>query len=340
MGCLGASDLVEVLWQLGLRTLGDFAALPEADVLARFGTDAARRHRVARGLEDRPLDARRPPADLTVSLELDPPAERVDQAAFAAKALADRLSEQLADRGLACTRLAVRAETCHGEVLLRLWRHEGALGRAAMAERVRWQLEGWLAASPSAQPTGGLSLLAIAPDEVVPARGRQLGFWGGETHAAERAARASARVAGLLGPEAVRVPERRGGRSPHEQFELIPVAAVDLTERPPLQPSEAPWPGRLPLEPVLLASPPQPAEVVTADGSVPQVSGRGSASGPPARVDGTPVVAWAGPWPLEERWWDPTQARRLARFQVVLADGSAQLLTLEGGRWWCAGTYD
>jgi protein ImuB len=57
-------------------------------------------------------------------------------------------------------------------------------------------------------------------------------------------------------------------------------------------------------------------------------------------VDGVEVRAWAGPWPLEERWWDPAAARRQARFQVVLADGRAHLLVVEGGRWWCAATYD
>jgi protein ImuB len=52
------------------------------------------------------------------------------------------------------------------------------------------------------------------------------------------------------------------------------------------------------------------------------------------------VVGWAGPWPIDERWWDPQQARRRARFQVALSDGSAHLLTLEGGRWWIEATYD
>jgi protein ImuB len=52
------------------------------------------------------------------------------------------------------------------------------------------------------------------------------------------------------------------------------------------------------------------------------------------------VVAWAGPWPLDERWWDPAAARRRARFQIVTADGLARLLTLEGGRWSVEATYD
>ena len=72
-----------------------------------------------------PLDARAPPPELTVGAELDPPAERVDAAAFVAKSLADELFARLDGRGLSCTRVLVSAETEHGEVSERLWRHEG-----------------------------------------------------------------------------------------------------------------------------------------------------------------------------------------------------------------------
>jgi protein ImuB len=51
------------------------------------------------------------------------------------------------------------------------------------------------------------------------------------------------------------------------------------------------------------------------------------------------VVAWAGPWPVEERWWDAGGARRLARLQVVTADGQAWLVACERGRWWVEAAY-
>jgi len=90
---------------------------------------------------------------------------------------------------------------------------------------------------------------------------------------------------------------------------------------------------------------PVAAEVVDAAGDPVRVSGRGELSAPPARlsVAGGPwsdVVAWAGPWPLEERWWDAAGSRRRARLQLVLADGPARLAVLEGGRWQVTATYD
>jgi hypothetical protein len=46
---LGNPELAELLARLGIRTLGEFAALPEPHVLGRFGGDGVACHRVARG---------------------------------------------------------------------------------------------------------------------------------------------------------------------------------------------------------------------------------------------------------------------------------------------------
>ena len=75
------------------------------------------------------------------------------------------------------------------------------------------------------------------------------------------------------------------------------------------------------------------------------MSGRGRLTGVPHRiaVDGNPprrVLGWAGPWPVEERWWAPAEASRRVRFQVRLADGRAYLLVLEAGAWTIRGEYD
>jgi len=356
-GLADAPGLIDVLGRLGLRTLGAVAALPAADLVARFGVDGQVAHRLARGLDERPPDTRIPAPVLRVEAELDPPAERVDTATFVAKALADDLHARLDHLGLACTRLAILAETEHGESLERLWRHEGALTPGAIADRVRWQLDGWLTGSAAHRPTSGITLLALVPDEVVAATGRQLGFWGGETAVDERAVRAFARVQGLLGTDAVTVPEWRGGRGPGDQVVRVPVHAVDLERldgagRPAARPDSVagPWPGQLPAPaPSTVYPEPLAVEVLDGAGTLVQVSGRGLVSAPPSRLSpagsagrsaGHEVVAWAGPWLVDERWWDPPAHRRRARFQVVTADGRAHLLAVEGGRWWVEATYD
>jgi protein ImuB len=52
------------------------------------------------------------------------------------------------------------------------------------------------------------------------------------------------------------------------------------------------------------------------------------------------IIGWAGPWPADERWWDPAAARRRARLQVLLDDRTAHLLVLEQGLWRLEATYD
>src|SRR5207248_773929 len=95
--------------------------------------------------------------------------------------------------------------------------------------------DGWLAGTTvEAEPTGGLSLLRIVPEEVVPDDGRQLGFWGGVAEADERAARAFARVQGMLGPAAVCTAVLSGGRGPAEQVTFVPWGDPKVPDRPGL----------------------------------------------------------------------------------------------------------
>ncbi|MEY2423814.1 MAG: protein ImuB [Acidimicrobiaceae bacterium] len=350
LSTLDRPELVDVLNRLGLRTLSDFAALPARDVLARFGSDGATAHRLAAGLDERPPATRPPPPELAVQAELDPPAERVDTAAFVGRALAEELHARLSARGHVCTRLLIVAETEHNECFERLWRLDIAGTSAGMiADRVRWQLDGWLNGTAAHRPSAGISLLRLVPDELATASGRQLGFWGGGGGADERVVRALARVEGLLGPDSVTVPEWCGGRGPGEQVRLVPAGVVDLTgERPSAQPQwrTEPWPGSLPApSPATIPRVDVAAEVVDATGAIVRVTGRGEVSSVPARlrVGNRPsrsIVAWSGPWPVDERWWDDAGHRRHARFQVVTDDGVARLITLEGGRWHLAAVYD
>lgn len=372
--------LAVLLVRLGLPTLGAFAALPAGAVLTRFGVEGARLHHLARGGDDRPLVLVEPPADCAEHVELDPPATRVDHTAFVAKGLADRLVERLADRGLGCTRVLVTAETEHGERLERTWRHVGAFTPGALAERVRWQLEGWLAGQepraavseagvfdemdPRAQQdaladaegfdstTGALVRLGLVPDEVIPLSGRQLGFWGGDLAAADRADRAFTRVQGLLGYEAVVTGVEQGGRTPAERIRWVPWGEPREPERPLRSAGEQPsWPGALPPPaPARLFDPPLPAELLDADGRPVIVSGRGEASAAPARLQcralrdgGGAVVAWAGPWPHDLRWWDRAARRRRVLWQIVTespAGNVACLVALEGSRAGLEALYD
>ena len=346
-------DLVDLLVRLGIRALGDLAALPGPDILGRFGPEGAVAHRLARGLDDRPVQGREPPPELSCCYEMDPPEPRMEAAAFVGKALADQLHDRLHQAGLTTTMVAIEVETEHGETLIRRWRHEGALSATALAQRVRWQLDGWLSGTAAAAPTGGLTLLRLTPLEVRPDGGRQLDFWGGLADSDIRAARAMARVQGMLGPDAVSTAALGGGRGYAEQVRLVPWGddrgGDKVVGRPARRPSgkvepPPPWPGRLGAPaPALVHQPPLTADLCDHDGRPVEVSGRGTLSGDPSAlaIEGgglEEVACWAGPWPLEERWWE-SGGRRRARVQVVLGDGQAHLIYREAGQWWVEASY-
>ena len=346
------ADLVDLLQRLGLRTLGGLAGLPAGSVHARFGRLGTWAHTLASGRDERPPARRRPEADLVATADLDPPLERVDQATFAGRRLAERLHDDLVARGVACGRLEVSATTDDGTVLARTWRTDlggwGGLTPARMTDRVRWQLEGWLSGAPPGreQPVTLVRLTLTALD-VLPAAAEQGQLWGGPSGGDLRAHRALERVQGILGGNGVLVAALAGGRDVRTQIHLR--AWGEQTDPP--RPADRPWPGRLP--------DPAPATVLTAACQVELLDSaeqavtydeRTGLIGEPAIVmwpepeqGSTAVVGWAGPWPVCERWWAPgadgPQVR--AHLQVALDDGRAVLLVgTPGAGWTCEATYD
>ena len=133
---------------------------------------------------------------------------------FAGKAAADELAEQLMGLGLACAKLSITVVTEHGEERTRTWRYSAAFTPSAIAERVRWQLEGWLA--EGAQLSGGIEIVRLVPDDVGPATGAQPGFWSRRGDVSDRVRRAIARIQGLLGQHGART-TRPVGRTSSER---------------------------------------------------------------------------------------------------------------------------
>ncbi len=336
-------DLVDLFIRLGLRRLGDLAALDAGDVLTRFGQEGLHAHRLASGADDRLSAAADPPPEWYVEHPFPEPIEQLETVVFVAKRLADELVERLAASGQVCARLVVAVETEHGERTERAWYRTHGLSAAAMVERVRWQLEGW--ANQPLRPTGGVALVRLIPDEVRSDDGDQGRLWGGRSRADDDAARAIVRLAGLAGEQAVCVPAWSGGRLPHERYRWVPALSVELDDhRSRLDRGEGPWPGTIP-SPSPSVVPPEPVAIELFDGEGRDVvvNGRGEISAEPVTlVAGNArqrVAAWAGPWPVEQRWWSTDRERRLARLQLVTEHGVAHLVALEQRRWKILATY-
>jgi protein ImuB len=371
--------LIDLLIRLGITTAGAFAALPEHKVATRFGADGLQAHRLANGRGERGLSRRQIPEELTVVQVCDPPLERVDTAAFAARALAERFHARLADAGLACTRLAITAVTERDATLTRVWRCAAPLTPAATADRLRWQLDGWLTAGRtvpngpgSNRPgaaigsphqgggPGAISKLILEPVEAIGAGRIQYGLWGSDGQDDQRAGWAFARVQGLLGPESVLAPILSGGRSAADRVTLVPWGDEKVSQRSPADP----WPGAIPAPsptqiPVLGAAAEAPVVTILDHAGQPvRLTDRGLLTGSPAWLiqDGDQgsghqgsghqgsghqgVDAWAGPWLLDERWWAGDRRPPGARVQILTESGAALLVRVVAGGWQVEGMYD
>jgi protein ImuB len=98
-----AASVVEILKQWGIRTLGEFAALPSADLAARLGRDGLAWQVMARGDDTRPLVPSRADERFEATLELEWPIEGLEPLSFVLTRLFEPLSTRLEarDRGAA-----------------------------------------------------------------------------------------------------------------------------------------------------------------------------------------------------------------------------------------------
>lgn len=335
-------EILPVFTQLGVRTLGDVAALPRGDVVARFGSAGETMHVLSRGGSLRVRAMPPQGSDVRVGRELDPPAERSDTAAFAARSAAEELAARL--QGRACARLTVRVSTEDGAELSRVWAIEGPLSAADATDRVRWQLDGWLSGRSGVRPSAPLSSLELHAEEVDGAAARAEHLWG-RTRSEDSAGRAVLRLSGMYGAQVYR-PVVQGGRDPRSRALLV--AWND--DPAPRRRADAPWPGGVPAPfPSTVLDSPAHVHLLDAEGRSVTVDVTGQISAAPGHLDiraALPGVvpglreirAWAGPWPVSERWWD--EERRGAWMQVVLDSGPALLLALRGGAAAVEGIYD
>jgi len=345
--------LAETLERWGLRTAGDLARLPAAEVASRLGAAGEALHAVARGEDPRPLVPSVPPPAFREGMTLEWPIVTLEPFLFVGRAALERLTVRLAARGLACARL---------EVALRLepdGLHERSIRLPAptrdvktLLTLVRLDLEG----HPPGAPVAAFTLVAH-PDR---AQEAQLSLFGPEALSPDRLATTLARLFALLGPNRVGAPQPVDGHLP-ESFAL-----TDYEPPPPPDgPPETALPPRRPhgghgLLAVRTLRPPVALEVLVQENGNGSGSGSGSGSGdadgsrPPAsvavvageetaprpKIHGRVRVA-SGPWSLEEAWWSEEPVAR-DYWDVELASGGLYRIYRDhaSGDWFADGIYD
>jgi nucleotidyltransferase/DNA polymerase involved in DNA repair len=207
--------LPEVFERLGIRTLGEVAALPSRAVAERFGHPGLLALDLARG-RDTPLAPRRPPEPVVERLDL-PEAASGQQLERALELLVARVLARRERRGRALRGLAVSARFVAGGT----WRTAITLRQAsADPERIRLALEPRLADLPAPAESLALEVEAFGPpaqdqgrllDEAAAVRRARLGE---AVRQARQAAGSEAALKVLDVDPGSRIPERRAVLAP------------------------------------------------------------------------------------------------------------------------------
>ena len=278
-------DLLATLERWGLRTLGDVARLPRADVHTRLGAPGVRLHQAARGEETAWLV---PVDDAPRFIErcvLDWPVEGLEPLSFVLARVLDPLSVALerADRGAVevTTRLQLVTRESHVRVL-----HLPAPMRDARVLRTLILLD--LESHP---PSAGIDIVEVEAG-VVPGRIAQGALLTRTLPSPEDLSTLIARLGALMGESRV------GAPALVDTFDERPIAMRRFTPRsagPPGTPGTSGTPGTTCAVMVLRRFRIPVAARVRVD--------RGAPVHVAATVATGDVVSAAGPWRSSGCWW-------------------------------------
>ncbi|HEY0246719.1 MAG TPA: DNA polymerase Y family protein [Gryllotalpicola sp.] len=349
---MGDAGFAELCRQLGLPTLGALAGMSAEALGERFGVIGARVHALVTGRDAQMVVPRAPQRVLERRVAFDEGLDRVDQLAFAVRQTADEVIAGLREAKLVATAVTVTIQTEDGAESARTWLHPRWFTAIDLVDRLRWQLQG--AGSGAEALSTPVVQVVFTPESVDAAHHHEQGLWGDAPD--ERVHHALTRVQSMLGHDAVVTAEIGGGRLLGERQLLVPWG--DRAPGGTADRAAQPWPGALPDPlPTTVFLPRVGVALLTEAGDLVRVSDRGLVEGEPAlfaaaagaRPIGSqaealraarPIGGWAGPWTVDERWWDAAASRRVHRFTVVDADGVAWLLLLDGGMWFAEARYD
>jgi nucleotidyltransferase/DNA polymerase involved in DNA repair len=310
----GALDRLHVL---GIRRLGELAALPHGPFVRRFGPAAAIWHDRARGIDPEPLRPRARATRIDRTLYGEGTAASEEAVLFALRTLVGRVVDDLVAAGKRCGRLVLALECEDGEIVEIATRvAQPPAQPATLFELLRARIEGVTLRAP----VTGARLVA----EQLEDGGVQLALFSGGDPDPDALGIALARLDAALGDGVASRARLVDAARFERRFTFEPFTIADFG------PSGAP---PLPATATLQYRPrdPQPVEVRLQRGIPHAVGPHG-------------VLDVAGPWRVDTQWWGEAtgEEHRIVRdeYDVLLESGALLRLGREADTWSVRGSYD
>ena len=318
----------ETLRQWGLRTLGDFAALPPDEVAARLGQAGVEWQRVARGEDQRPLVPAVPEERFEQTLDLEWPIEGIEPLSFVLGRLLEPLSAHLERRDRGAAVLHVRLHLVTRSI------HERSLQLPAPMRDARTLRTLALLDLESHPPDAAIDRVTVAVDPT-PGRVVQYSLLTRPLPSPEHLSTLAARLAALMGEGRCGSPVSVDSWRPGE-CAMKPFAPRDSALAPPKPSGE----GGRPVVALRRFRMPIPVRVRVEEGRPVHVwIDPPAPSGLRRCVSSGRIEVASGPWRTSGAWWEGTLAlpRRgegnwdRDEWDVALSDGSTYRLFRERG---------
>ena len=307
-----ASEAVELLRGLGIRTCADFLGLGRGRVCERFGDVGDALWILASGGDGNVAPTDRIQPDIAVECSIDAGGESIDTMMVPIVRLARDLALKLAQGGLVSQTLRIDVEDAGGGQRTRTWSGCNLWAPDDVALRVRWTLAGWTSGVDG--PSGAVASIRVTACDPREGHGTTA-LWG------------------------------RGDRERDVSRSRVVMARWGSESR--LRSCEGAWEGRIAQPPATLFDEPVRVRIVGESGIFDdvRVDHRGALSAVPAyfidphdttrstsgRGRRVAITRVEGPWPVGGRWWAKERPR--AYMRVLLEDGRDVFLVWQGGEW-------
>ncbi len=277
-------ELLAILDQWGIATLGAFRRLPRQEVALRLGPEGARLYDRATGRTHRPLRLTREKTRYEEALDFERELDTAEPLLFLLRRFVDQLTLRVSQAGLVIAEMELSLALSAGADYRHAFRVPSPTAQSDVLYRM---LEMHLETLRLEKPLTGARL------EVMPTRPEsgQFRLFESSLRDPNRFAETLARITALAGSDRVGVPKPEGTHEPDRFVLRMP----DFTRLPEKQTGETGLP-RIGL-PLRRFRPPLTARVEL------KPPGRSPAALEAGEVRGR-IVALHGPYPLSGQWWE------------------------------------